>query len=465
MNSKKVMAMGLAAVMLASGLAGCGGKSGEGEVDGKINITISNWPDETNPNGQKNYEEYVAQMAEKRPDVNVIPDTTGYADARTFQMKAAANQLPTTIQTHFTEIQKTIDSGYAADITKVMKERGYYDAINPQVLELLKGKDGNLYCFPTNAYLQGLTLNKDLFTKAGLVNADGSIKIPNTYQELAEYAQIIKQKTGVAGYAICTTNNCGGWHFMNIAWSFGVNFVKQREDGTWEATFNTPEAVEALQYVKDLKWKYDCLPDDSVINQNDLHKLFGVNQAAIIFEGPSNDYTAKYGMDPANLVFGKMPQGPAGRYVQMGGAVRMFEPNITEDELNACIDWLEITGFSLNLDDATIENMKKGYQNTLDTKGIVVAKSAIPLWVNPERLDKEIEAKAEYVNVPVEQCENYWDTSDCIIRPEEPVLCQQMYAVLDGCIQEVLVNKDADCAALIATACQDFQENHLDKEV
>ncbi len=47
-------------------------------------------------------------------------------------------------------------------------------------------------------------------------------------------------------------------------------------------------------------------------------------------------------------------------------------------------------------------------------------------------------------------------------RPEEPICAQELYGILDGCIQEVLTNKDADCAALLEKANSDFQSNYLD---
>lgn len=463
MKNQKRLALILSVVLCVSALSSCTG--GNSEQEGKINIKIADWPDETDPSGHELYEGYRSEMNKLYPDVNVIPDKTTYADAKIFQMKAAANQLPTMYTTHFTEIQQTIKSGYAADITNVVKERGFTDAINPRLLDFLKGEDGNIYAFPMSAYLQGLTLNKELFTKAGLVHEDGSVMIPDTYQELAEYARIIKEKTGVAGYAICTANNCGGWHFMNIAWSYGVNFMQQREDGTWEAVFNTQEARDALQFVKDLKWKYDVLPDETVIDQSEIRKLFGVNQAAMIFEGPTRDYTYKYGMDASNIVFGKMPEGPKGRYVQMGGTVKMFAPNATENEINACFDWLKVTGIKVELDDEALQKSIEGWEHTIEQNGIILAGAgtAIPLWTDKDRLAKEAEAKKDYVNIPLENCQSYYDTSDCTIMPEEPVLCQQLYSVLDGCVQEVIVNENADVALLIENACNDFQVNHLDK--
>ena len=54
------------------------------------------------------------------------------------------------------------------------------------------------------------------------------------------------------------------------------------------------------------------------------------------------------------------------------------------------------------------------------------------------------------------------DLGDCELRPEEPVCAQELYSILDGCIQEVLINKDADCKALLKKACSDFQQNYLD---
>ena len=47
-------------------------------------------------------------------------------------------------------------------------------------------------------------------------------------------------------------------------------------------------------------------------------------------------------------------------------------------------------------------------------------------------------------------------------KAEEPICAQELYGILDNCIQEVLTNKDADCAALLEKACSDFQKNYLD---
>ena len=461
MKNKKLTAFLLAAALAAS-LSGCGTKQ---EETGKTTLTLGSWPDETQTEKVKLYNGYKDQLQEKFPDLVIKTDTTNFSDAKIFSMKAVAKLLPTIYTTHFTEVQKTINSGYAGDVTEIMRERGLLDIINPTLLDTLKGSDGQIYAFPQHAYMMGLVINKQLFQKAGLVNADGTVMVPDTYEQLAEYAKQIKDKTGMAGFAICTTNNWGGWHFMNIAWSYGVEFMKQGEDGKWKATFNTPEAVEALQYIKDLKWKYDVLPYDSAIDGTAINKLLGVSQCAMAIGVPTSDLTAQYGLPVEDYAHGKLPAGPKGRYVQMGGGVYMFSPDASKEELNAAFDWLDVKGAAkAALDDTAIANLEKNYKTTLETSGIVLPLSPLFMWSDPERVAKEQEINAKYSNVDPKDFETYMDLTDVQLKSEEPVACQELYGVLDQCIQEVITNESADCKAIIEKANNDFQVNHLDQQ-
>ena len=44
MKKRQIISIGLAALMLAAAVSGCGGNK---EQDGKINISVGLWPDET----------------------------------------------------------------------------------------------------------------------------------------------------------------------------------------------------------------------------------------------------------------------------------------------------------------------------------------------------------------------------------------------------------------------------------
>ena len=129
---------------------------------------------------------------------------------------------------------------------------------------------------------------------------------------------------------------------MNIAWSYGVEFMKQDGD-KWIATFDSPECVAALQFVKDLKWKYNALPDNTLIDNPEMQKLFAVDQGAMYMTtGADVALTETYGMSTDRFSFTKIPAGPKGRYSLMGGKTTMFSPNATKEQLDACFKWLDV---------------------------------------------------------------------------------------------------------------------------
>ncbi len=455
MKFQKSMAAALAAVMLAA-LGGC---SSTKQEDGKTNVSIGRWPNETATETLKAYNKWKSDFETENPDINLIPDTYAY-DTKTFTMKASANQLPNVFNTYFTEVSQIIKQGYAADITKYMDEHHFTENMNPELLDAVKGEDGKIYGVPFYGYVQGLYMNKQIFREAGLVNEDGSPKAPDTWEELAEYAKIIKDKTGKAGYVIPTISNAGGWHFMNLAWSYGVEFEKQRDDGTWEATFDTQETKDALQFVKDLKWKYNVLLDDSAISQDDMYKYFGSSQVAMMLQCPPYDGT-NYGLDRKELALTKVPKGPKGRVAQMGGDLWMFSKDSTPEQIEAGFKWLEFTGLTpIMSEEQEIkyrEDTKTGAENY-----VLIPREGMELWTNETR-DKIRVIREEYANVDYNDYKTYFEADDVIVHVEVPACAQQLYAILDSCIQEVITNQNADVAALISQANTDFQVNHLDK--
>ena len=463
MKTKKYLTILIAGAMSVAMFAGC--SSGNLKDNGKVNITIGSWPYETDKNFSEAYAKRLEEFNKQYPDVEVVTDTYHY-DTKTYTMKASANQLPTIYITPYTEFSKIINAGYAADLTDVMKKRGLVDAINPKLIEIVTDDEGRIRALPTSSYVQGLTINKSLFKQAGLVNGDGSIKLPQTYEELAEFAKKKKKKTGKAGFAMATTNNMGGWHFMNIAWSYGVEFMKQDENGKWIATFNSPEAAKALQLIKDLKWKYNALPDISVIDNDELIKLYALNQAAMIISQDPGSATRKYGMNVDDVALARLPGGPAGRYAQMGGEIRIFNANANEDQIEACFDWMKLQGFDVvtEYDDATKKMMQYNFETELKNNSIITGKKALSVWTNEEKSKLDSEIVQPYINVDLDDFNDYYNMEDITIKAEEPMCCQELYSVLDGCIQEVITNKNADITSLLEKANNDFQVNYLDKE-
>lgn len=439
-----------------------GNSSAPNETDQPVTIKISNWPKPNEEALVKIYDEYVAQMKEKYPLITLEKDEWGY-DVSSFLPKAASGQLPTIYETYFTEADKIIKASYSGDITELLNKNKWTEALNPELLELVK-KDGKYYGIPKDGYVIGLMYNVNLFKEAGLVDDNGVPVFPKTYEELAETAKAIKDKTGKAGFFFPTKNNQGGWMFMNIGWAYGAEFEKQ-VDGKWQAVFNSPEAVAALQYIKDLKWKYDVLPANNLVDINsDMAQMFGTDQVAMSFGMPEwgNGIVQGLGMSKDNLAMSALPAGPKGNVTLLGGGLYMFSPQATPDQLEATFKWLEVKGFSPQATPESLAGLET-QSKTSNEQGLIVGPHGLRVWINEDRIAAEQEIIEKYTNVNMAMFQDYMDNGGNGLRPEEPVNAQELYKTLDVVIQTVLTNKNADPQSLLDKAVAEFQKDYLDK--
>lgn len=467
MNVKKtikMLALVLAGVMAMGGVSGC--KDAKNTASGaKVSISVGNWPnEESDPSRYAEYAKKIEQFNEIYPDIEIIPDEWAY-DVQTFLPKAEGGTLPTIYQTHFTEAKKIIEFKYAADVTDKMKEYGYYDKINEYILEDIS-ENGKIFLIPYAVYTMGLAINMKLFREAELVDADDRPLVPQTFEELAETAKLITEKTGKAGFVFPTVENMGGWNFTVLGWNFGTAFM-EKQDGKWKATFNSDEGVQALQYLKDLKWKYNTMPAVTKINAAELMKEIGTDQAAMAIAnaGQLNDLVKGYGMDMNDIAFAKMPAGPQRRVTLMGGGFYALAPNATPEQIDAAFKWLEFNGLATTLSDEAKERKRNNIQENYNRKDTVIGIKDLSIWNGESEAQAYSDALSEeFRNLPLEHIETYNDKSGIEYQTEEPVCAQDLYAALDRCIQEVLTNENADCKAVLDKAAADFQSNFLDYE-
>lgn len=456
-NLKKTVAVVLTAAAITGCFSGCNLKGGKS--NGKVQLTVSNWPADTSVTNKALYESWKAKMEEKYPNIEVVPDKSVY-DPKTFFAKASSGQLPTIILTPLTELDKIVDAGYAADLTSYMEKYKYTESMNPTLREFVT-RDNKLWALPTNIYAMGLYCNRKLFEKAGLVNSDGTLMYPKTYDELIQTAKTITEKTGEAGFATGTMNNTGGWLFMNIAWSFGVDFMEEK-NGKYVATFDSQECIDAINYIKDLKWKYNVLPSNTLIDQAELRKLYALGKVGMVFTAPpDNALVRDYNMSIDDQYVVRVPEGPAGRYAQMGGNLYMISNTATDEEIDAAFKWFEIIGKSPSLTDESKSALEKELETYNKDGWVVTEKQFFDIWVNKDRTDAENAIRKKYTNVKPEAFADYFSFENVIVKAEEPVAAQQLYSTLDSVIQAVLTDKNADVAALVKQAAQDFEKNNL----
>ncbi|MBR5152986.1 MAG: hypothetical protein IKW60_05630 [Clostridia bacterium] len=459
---KRTIAMVMAVLLMVSMLAGCGNTNDKNDK-GQTMISVGSWP-------TKEGLELDAMNARKdrfetdNADVEIVPDEWKF-DRRTFYAKAAGNQLPTVYYAGFTEMAEIISSELSADISNVLKKRGYDGMINPAVLKAISNDDGEIKSFPMFAYTLGLAFNADLLKQAGYLAEDGTPHQPASLDEMVEMAIDIKAKTGKAGLVLPSADNGAGWIFTALAWSFGVDFMEKDENGKWHATFNTPEGAAALQWYKDLKWKHDVIPANTLVTTEEWNRIMGSDNAAMsINSGDWAKKVVKFGFDPKKLGMMVMPAGPKRHVVLLGGDVQCLRNDSTEDQIDAGVRWLE-TANSFKLTEDYKKTTEDAIKTQLDMKqhvgvhnmSVWSSESESLQWYN-QYLDDQTNGNPNHVRLYNEFVAN----PTCEIQAEEPVCCQQLYGILAGCIQEVWTNQDADCAAIMEKANAEFQRDYLD---
>ena len=479
MKTRNVLCLILAAVMVLGLFAGCASGNTETKAteaapatdaapaetteaaaaaEESGSITLGIWPEDTQTEAIAVHENsYVPAFNALHPNVEAIPAYYKYAPD-TYVALATAGNAPTVFESWYTEPEKLIRNGLVKDITSILEEKGWLDSMSPAIRDLLSDDEGHVYGVPRDAYSLGMMINIPLFQQAGLVNEDGSVKYPTTWEEVYEYSKIIREKTGVAGFCMQASDAGGGWHWSNIAWNFGATLCIPNDDGTYTSNLNTPEAIAAMQWVQKMV-QDKCVTDDPTQeNWGTGFDRIGTSTAAMyIAANDAVDQPSYRGMKADEFFLAPMPAGPGGHFTLMGGTPYFFSPDATDDQVRWALDYLEIMGKSPEVTDAAKEGWVADAQYRQDA-GIPVI-PAFPAWVGAV-VDEQNKVIDEYSNVDMKLWQPYYDFSkeEGALRTEEPGDTQTMYSILNGVLQAICADpQNVDIPALMEQANADYQ--------
>lgn len=458
-NSNKLITMILVLVLVVSVVTGCSEKK---ETTG-TSITVAGWPiQESEPDRYEMYENYKSEFLSQNPGLNMETDEWTF-DLKSYLVKAVGKDLPTVFLTAPTELATLAESGYIKDLTPYLEKYGYLEKYD-EAYKRLYTIDDKAYAIvdPSTVYKMGMVYSNKLFKEAGLVGENGLPQYPQTWDEVTEAAVKIKEKTGKPGYVLATNSRHGGWHFMNIAWSYGAEFM-ENVDGKWKATFNSPECAKALQWIKDMKWKYDVLQENELVSLVEIRKLVGTDEGAMGISASEHMFSApkQFGTDPKGISMSRMPAGPKGRTAQTSASIWVVNADATDEEIEAVFKWFNFIGMGTEISD----EIKAVWDEEYKVKAIdqIVGVPPTSIWKDEALYNERYSIMQKYSNVDIKNFEDYVSNEGIEYRFEPEKCVQQLYDVLDAAIQRVLTDKNADVNEVLAEAEKNFQVNFLDK--
>lgn len=452
MKSPRTIAAVAAVALAGAGvLAGCS-SAGSDANDGKVHITVASLIPGSDKAAFKAFDDRVKEFEKANPDIVVKSEEYQWTGP-TFATQLAGGTLPDVFNVPFTDSQSLIQAGQLADISAEVNKLPYASKFNENVLAVAKDGD-KIYGIPYGPYAMGLSYNRDIFAKAGL-DPD---KPPTTWDEVRADAKTISEKVpGVAGYMQMTQGNTGGWELTTTVYARGGR-METTEGGKTKVTTNNPVTKEALQWLKDLRWKDNSVGSNFLLDWSGINQAFGAGQIAMYPSGSDvlTSLVQQNAVDPKNYGLTMLPIDTSNKDagVLAGGNVAAVSPKSSQAQKDAAVKWIDFYYMQklLNQDQAVAD------AKVLVKSGQPVGVPTLPVF-DKATYDQNMDWIKDEINVPQENVAPFTDKIfDATLVPEPNKHTQELYGALDTVVQAVLTDQNADIDQLLSKVDSDIQK-------
>ena len=404
--------------------------------------------------------ERIKRFEAANPGVVCKPVPFSYTTRQDFFIKQASRTAPDMLDVWATECELLAGRKWIIPLDEYIKTWEKADWINPSAYDPFR-YNGKIYGIPFSGYVKHIIYNKQMFRENGVPEPT----LDWTWDDFLNAAvKCTDREKGIAGFAPMTRGGEGGWTLTDLIYQAGGE-CEVYENGKWKAVFDSPEAVTALQFLKDLKWKYDVLPADWNAGWTDVYNIFGSEKAAMVYDADWGRNVAinGQGMDPKDIGVAIMPKGPGPKGRQMGvqGGNFYVINALSSPEVQAAA-WKWLT-FEL-WDEADIQALANSAADYRAQKQYRAQFEYIPL--KPDSPYVEGRAKVFRDNADVLLS---WGSDGFLLKLpqtahiEPPIEAQVLYAqFLAPAVQAVLSDQKADPARLLKDANARFQREYLD---
>lgn len=249
---RKRMSLMAGAAAIALGISACGGddsetggsNSADGEISGDLKILT---PIYEGTDGHKLLEdELIADFKKEHPDVNVTVDYTDYGHLNEKLTTAVASgDVPDIMMMGVGWVEAFAEDGIVANLGDLGVTPDSLEGMTPEIVD--GGViDGDLYALPIMLDTRFACVRTDILKE------EGFDKPPSDWEELRTYAKALTKRDGSgklerAGFDILSMDLRQMYEVFLFA-----NGGRLFNDDNTEPEFNSPEGVEALQFLVDL---------------------------------------------------------------------------------------------------------------------------------------------------------------------------------------------------------------------
>jgi len=236
-------------------------------------------------------------------------------------MAIAGGVSPDVIYVNFRQSDTYIQEGFLYPLDKWIRrlpKEELAERVLPQIRKVIfrygPGPDTgkHYWALPYGTYVKGLCWRKDLFQSSGL----DPERPPQNWDELLEFSRACTDPSkGTYGLAWTRSPHWSAY-FYSILCSAGARAMQEKTDNNWYATFNSPQAISAYEFIGKLlqgQWEHPSgRTVEGVVCRDDASgMLWAQGRIAMIERYFTDDLLADINPDLVGIA--PVPAGPGGK--------------------------------------------------------------------------------------------------------------------------------------------------------
>jgi multiple sugar transport system substrate-binding protein len=320
--SRRAVLSGIAALSAVPVLAACGGSGSTGasapaaQLRSGVTLTYLAWGAATSDTDKAFA---ASRFPELQPGIKV--DLTGLEGNAEFDAKVVAmiagGTPPDVIQVGGRNFGLYAAKSMALDLEPYAKrDKESLDAFLPVTVEFSKWQN-KLYAYPNDFNCLAMYTNVELFESAGVPLPPTDWKASGwTWQQFVEAGLRLTRRDSTPGRFALASLPTGVTNVAPWIWANGADFVSK--DGA-KVVLDQAPAVEALQYLQDLRQRHRFVPDASETGGVTGNDIFLNGMSAILIAGAAYTATARRRITNFRWNATVFPAGRAGRFSSTGG--------------------------------------------------------------------------------------------------------------------------------------------------